>query len=121
MGLDTYAYHTTENELLADELFAHIPPLCGGIMSGGEGSSIRGKVYASFLSETVGLNLYQEWIDPTVVKAAAARLQDWLATATPDQIKFAWTAHGLREREIRTLAEWLSVVGENNGRLHGWW
>lgn len=124
MGLDTYAYHGTNNEHLPDELFTHIPPLCGGVFSGGgvtACSSIRGKVYSSFLSETVGLNLYQEWIPAVTVQDSARRLQDWLAVATPEQIKFVWTAHGLREREIRSLAEWLSVVAENKGRLHGWW
>jgi hypothetical protein len=133
MGLDTYAYEGTRNEPLDDALFSHIPPLHGGVFSGSAGSvsssnccygstsSMRGKVYASFLQDHAGLNLYQEWIAAPEIETAAARLQDWLASASKEDIKYACRKHGLTLLQMRSLAEWIAVVAENKGRLHGWW
>jgi hypothetical protein len=74
MGLDTYA--TTRDaagewQLAPDEPFEGLS-LCGGIASGGAGSSsIRGKVYAAVVAAATGESLYEERIEPARVAEMA--------------------------------------------------
>ena len=118
MGLDTYAYHGTHNEHLPDHLFEHIPALCQGIC-GSQHSGFSGKVYAHVVEEITGYSLYAEWLCADQVKQMATRFQDWLLV--PRNYKTYYANTGVSERELRSLAEWFSVVAENGGRVHGWW
>lgn len=123
MGLDTYAYHkNAEGEFVGmpDSLFAHIPPvLCGGIFSGnsgdGCGSSFRGKVYAGFLHNTIGLDLYQEEIPTATVQAAADALDKWILEN--GELEFS----DISSAEIQALAQWFRVVATGEGVVVGWW
>lgn len=115
MGLDTYAY--SNNKAMPAHLFAHIPPvLVGGIFSGnGQTSSFRGKVYAPFLYNAIGLDLYQEEIPHDVVVRAADQLDKWLSK-NPEQ-EFS----DISREEIVALSKWFRVVAENGGTVGGWW
>lgn len=115
MGLDTYAYHKTaegKSERMPDHLFTGVDSLCGGLFSGG-GSSFRGKVYAGFLANYIGLNLYQE--ENHNIKGVADLLENWLES-NPD-LEFS----DISRAEIRALAAWFRVVEENGGFVVGWW
>lgn len=78
MGLDTYATERRADgswEAAPDERFERLE-LCGGICSGGAGSSsIRGKVYAHVVLAATGESLYQERIEPEAVRELARRLR----------------------------------------------
>lgn len=120
MGLDTYAYHGDRNEMLPASLFEHIPPvLMGGMFSGnGNGSSFRGKTYAPFMKTVLGVDLYREKIEQGEVREIADRFHNWIAKNN-ETIQGGYA--DLSEGEIRALAEWFSVVAENNGKVLGWW
>lgn len=78
MGLDTYAMQRGADgdwEVAPDEPFDGIE-LCGGMCSGGSGSSsIRGKVYAHVVLAATSESLYDEHIEPERVAAMARRLR----------------------------------------------
>ena len=115
MGLDTYAYHKNaegKSEMMPDDLFQGVGSLCGGLFSGG-GASFRGKVYAGFLDNAIGLDLYQE--ENHDVEGVADRLVNW-CDSNPD-LEFS----GISRGEIRALAAWFRVVERNGGFVVGWW
>lgn len=115
MGLDTYAYHTNaegKREPMPDQLFTGVGSLCGGLFSGG-GASFRGKVYAGFLHNAIGLNLYQE--ENHNIAGVADRLENWLES-NPD-LEFS----DISREEIGCLAQWFRVVETNGGFVVGWW
>jgi len=117
MGLDTYAYHTNsegKRETMPDELFSEVGSLCGGLFSGG-GASFRGKVYAGFLHNSIGLDLYQDEIRTETVARAADAL-DALLLETPG-LEYSDISNG----EIRALAKWFRVVASGGGTVVGWW
>lgn len=77
MGLDTYAVHTPDDGLTAEDIRAFEQAgieLCGGIFSG-EGGSFRGKVYDLLILDLTGVSLYQAWIPPETVRQMAEALQ----------------------------------------------
>ena len=115
MGLDTYAYHKTaegKSEMMPDHLFTGVGSLCGGLFSGG-GSSFRGKVYAGFLHNAIGLDLYQE--ENHNIAGVADLLENWLES-NPD-LEFS----DISRAEILALAAWFRVVEQNGGFVVGWW
>jgi hypothetical protein len=95
MGLDTYATQRDtggEWEVAPDEPFDGIE-LCGGICSGGTGSSsIRGKVYAHVVQAATGESLYQQRIAPETVAEMARLLR-----AAVDEAQRAGIRAGTRE------------------------
>lgn len=101
MGLDTYAMLAAQDgepHTAPDEPFAGLK-LCGGMYSGGAGSSsIRGKVYDEVVLEATGESLYQERIEPETVAEMARRLR-----AAVDEAKRAGVRPG--EREVGSLDE----------------
>jgi len=115
MGLDTYAYSSGKS--MPAHLFAHIPPvLVGGMFSGnGQTSSFRGKVYAPFLHNAIGLDLYQEEIPHETVVRAADLLDKWLEENKG--LEFS----DISREEIEALAQWFRVVADNGGTVGGWW
>lgn len=115
MGLDTYA--ARGGKLLDDALFDVVPPvLVGGIMSGnGNGSSFRGKVYASFIYSAIGLDLYQEEIPNDAVVKAADQLEKWVSENPESGFE------GISREEIEALTKWFRVTADNGGVVIGWW
>jgi hypothetical protein len=117
MGLDTYAYYTNPQtqkpEMMPDDLFQGVGSLCGGLFSDGQGSSFRGKVYAGFLRNAIGLDLYQE--ENHDIQGIADRLTNW-CDSNPD-LEFS----GISRAEIGALAAWFRVVERNGGFVVGWW
>lgn len=116
MGLDTYAYHKNAEgkpERMPDHLFEGVGSLCGGIFSGG-GSSFRGKVYAGFLHNTVGLDLYQEQIPNSKIGEAVDRLDRWIAH---NDHSFS----DISRDEILALRQWFNTVYKSGGYVVGWW
>ena len=99
MGLDTYATALDpggEWHMAPDEPFEGLQ-LCGGMLSGGAGSSsIRGKVYADVVLEATGENLYQERIEPETVAEMARSLR-----AAVEEAKRSGTSTG--ERRVGSL------------------
>lgn len=116
MGLDTYAYYTNpqtlKTEEMPDDLFSGIGSLCGGLFSG-SGSSFRGKVYAGFLHNAIGLDLYQE--ENHDMEGVADRLVNWLESNP--ELEFS----DISRAEIQALADWFRVVEANRGFVVGWW
>lgn len=115
MGLDTYAY--CSGRQMPAHLFRGIPPvLVGGMMSGnGDSASFRGKVYAPFLHNAIGMDLYQEEIPNEKVKAAADLLDKWLLDNP--SLDFS----DITRVEIQALAKWFRIVADNGGVVVGWW
>ncbi len=115
MGLDTHAY--SSGKIMPAHLFAHIPPvLMGGMFSGnGQTASFRGKVYAPFLHNWIGLDLYKDEIPNDVVVRAADQLDKWLSE-NPG-LEFS----DISREEIEALAKWFRVVADNGGVVVGWW
>lgn len=115
MGLDTYA--ARDGKLLSEDLFVVVPPvLVGGMLSGnGNGPSFRGKVYAPFLHNAIGMDLYQEEIPTDKVKRAADLLDKWLLE-NPN-LDFS----DITREEIQALAKWFHVTADNGGVVVGWW
>jgi len=82
MGLDNYAVILTENdrdhyEMAPDEDFQGIR-LCGGVFSGGSGSSsFRGKVYNAFIEKVTHekYSLYMPFIGPLGIAEIAEALE----------------------------------------------
>lgn len=109
MGLDTYAVIPSSDSVAPNEKFKGIN-LCGGLMSGGNGSSsFRGKVYASIVKEITDVDLYQEKIDNVTVGIMAEKLEAAARTS------FSYST------EVRHLAKWFRVAADEGYDIYGWW
>lgn len=119
MGLDTFARVTVDGESrsLEDSLFEGVM-LTGGMFSGG-GASFRGKVYADLIEEVTGVDLYQERIEPEVVKEMAKKISTY-AAKSPDCVHEVRPYHCDR-CDITHLKRWFQIAAENDAYLHGWW
>jgi len=121
MGLDTFASNSSEDLRLTDEqeqAFAEAEiQLCGGMFSGGDGSSFRGKVYNEMVAEITGVTLYQDWIAPDEVKKMAACFQ---ALSDEEMTSFS-DEFDLVPSEIVNLGKFFKVCSEHNLGLIGWW
>ena len=114
MGLDLFAHGVDPKK------FERIPPLlCGSMFSDGQ-SSIRGKVYAGFISEICDVDLYQEKLKPDELQRIIAKLQMYLMDVAdnprsdPEYDDFSY-------EEIAALLLWFTIIKENNGTVIGWW
>jgi hypothetical protein len=115
MGLDTYAYYKNaegKSERMPDHLFTGVGSLCGGLFSGG-GASFRGKVYAGFLANYIGVNLYQD--ENHKIAGVADAIQNWL-DSNP-HLEFS----DISRQEIQCLSQWFRVVETHGGFVVGWW
>lgn len=132
MGLDTYAAQLGEDgdwHVAPDEPFAGLH-LCGGMYSGGEGSSsMRGKVYDEAVLEATGEGLYQELIEPATVAQMARALRaavDAAKRAGPhvdsEGIPMLEVAGcDIAPGEAEDLARWFEVCAERGFAIQGWW
>jgi hypothetical protein len=98
-----------------DAPFADIQ-LCGGMLSGGSGSSsFRGKVYAAYVEEVTGVSLYENVILPDVV----AQMAEKLVAAAEDFQRAMPEDPTLDER--LDLARWFTVCATRGYGVSGWW
>ena len=111
MGLDLFAHGIDPVK------FSDIPPLlCGSMFTDGQ-SSIRGKVYARFISDVCDVDLYQDKLPSQDLQRIITSLQLYLmdvedtSTDTPD----------FSNEEIAALLLWFETVKKNNGTVIGWW
>lgn len=111
MGLDLFAHGIDPVK------FRDIPPLlCGSMFTDGQ-SSIRGKVYARFISDVCDVDLYQDKLPSQDLQRIITRLQLYLMDVedtsldTPD----------FSNEEISALLLWFETVKKNNGTVIGWW
>jgi hypothetical protein len=113
MGLDTYAMQRGADgkwEVAPDGPFDGLE-LCGGLCSGGAGSSsIRGKVYAHVVQAATGESLYQERIAPETVAQMARLLR-----AAVEEGQRTGTRAGARE--VAGLDEQGRLELDERGRL----
>jgi hypothetical protein len=89
--------------------------LCGGILSGAEGS-FRGKVYVLLVLDITGESLYQEWIPPERVK----RMYEALMKCDPKTAVERDYVYDLKESTIINLRKFFRVCAERNLGLTGW-
>lgn len=142
MGLDNYAYKRVPIE---DDKFNGIE-LCGGLMSGGSGSSsIRGKVYASLVEDITGSSMYDR-LDENAVESISEQLCEFAKLfksivaeehehsdafekriTERDGVKIAtwwYTTECSGEEycleDVINIAAWFLVVAENEGHVEAW-
>lgn len=117
MGLDTYAMKMVPMD---DSCFPK-NNLCGGLFSGG-GNSFRGKVYNEWVEFVTGVSLYQESIEPSVVKEMHEEMVKFLATpGSWEAFTKSGNGYGITEEETKQLTEWFGVVAQEDGIVVGWW
>ena len=118
MGLDNYFVKQCSPGETAPEV--KIEPssrLCGGIFSGGD-SSFRGKVYAPFVLEVSGIDLYDDFIPAHVVNQMASDIESWLAEHEGDYEHGEWP---IERAEIADLARVMRAHAGAEFGLASWW
>lgn len=121
MGLDTYASNSPDELSLSPEdtqafLDANIY-LAGGVFSGGNDGSFRGKIYKTLIQEITGFSLYKEWITPEMVKEMYLALQDCDPQTAIDESD-TWNR---TTGEILELRKFFKVCADRNLGLINWW
>ena len=124
MGLDVYASRTPhlkdDHERLTQEDIEAFQKtdafLTRGLFSFGAGA-FRGKVYAPIVYRITGVDLYQKWIPPDVVKKMWESLErcDSEKLVEEDPIICSTTS------VILELQRFFQVCAERNLGLIGWW
>lgn len=129
MGLDTFAMQIVN---APDEDFQGIN-LCGGVFSGGAGSSsFRGKIYNSFIEWITGdeKTLYEQHTNFESVKEIRNQLalffvenkDDTKAQELLDEIhNNGQINYPIKVDEVRNLLKFFDVCVEKGYTLHGWW
>jgi hypothetical protein len=85
MGLDNFFVKMCGPGETAEPLRFDPPlALCGGMLSGGDGS-FRGKVYADFVGRVSGLDLYADQNLPGALVEAADAIAAWLKDIPMDE------------------------------------
>jgi hypothetical protein len=116
MGLDTYASRSAEEIILNEEdllaFEAAEISLCGGILSGNDGS-FRGKIYSSMIMDVTSQGLYQDWIAPETVQEMYQALLDF----DPEDAYF----YDLVSAEVLELRKFFKVCCEQGLGLIGSW
>lgn len=119
MGLDLFAHGVDPQK------FKDLPPiLCGSMFTDGN-SSIRGKVYAGFIENVCGVDIYQEKLPSEDLQRIVTQLSVYCAGAD-DEIcgEDSYTEHKVWEMgldEVKALLDWFKIVKDNNGQVIGWW
>lgn len=119
MGLDLFAHGVDPQK------FQDLPPvLCGSMFTNGR-SSIRGKVYAGFISDICDVDIYQEKLPTKELQRIVTQLSVYCAgAADPTDTEYKYTLHkswGFSLEEVKALLDWFKTVKENNGQVIGWW
>lgn len=123
MGLDSYASRTPGDVELTvgDEqafLAARIE-LCGGLASGDDSSSFRGKVYLDVVDRVAGASLMAEWIPPEEIREIA----DAFDRCDPARVAEESKGHHYpaTEAEVVSLRRFFRVCADRGLGLIGWW
>jgi len=128
MGLDLFAHGVDPQK------FKDLPPvLCGSMFTAGQ-SSIRGKVYAGFISDICDVNIYQQKLPEADLQRIITRLNIYclgaddlfvdLGCFTESSNDTVYTTHVewcFTLEEVKALLDWFRIVKENNGQVLGWW
>jgi hypothetical protein len=119
MGLDTYASRSQDEIVLTEEdqqafVDADIE-LCGGLFSGNDGS-FRGKVYANYVLEVTGENLYETWLPPETVRQMYHAMTAYERSPEQDGSSMVPTHF-----EHLELCKFFKVCSERGLGLVGWW
>jgi hypothetical protein len=103
--------------------------LIGGMMSGnGADGSFRGKCYSWFTEATADLSLYEAWIWPSPLEAAARAMRGWHDEAVKTGLKAALEELPGYESDIFSTDDDVDAFitmfekySEAGFCLHGWW
>lgn len=125
MGLDVYAIseipdHEGNLPLLPQSLFVDMKPcLTAGIFScAGNGPSFRGAQYDDFVQYVCNMTLYENHIPNSEVRMMLAGINGFLAAnpsrKTLEKLDITLT-------EVKGLQQWLKIVVDAKGGIHGWW
>lgn len=125
MGLDVYAVVEEADadgnrSMLANALFKDINPvLAGGMLSGhGNGNSFRGAIYDDFIRHISNVSLYQEHIPNLTVQKILVAVEEFLKDKPSEK---TLQKMDISLAEVEALKQWLTVVAEAGGGIHGWW
>ena len=104
MGLDTYAakHEGTWTDEDKQAFLSRDIKLCGGMFSGNGQGSLRGKMYSKLVECTTGVSLYEEYIEPEIVK------------------DMVWNI-GLAIEDLTELKKFFEACAERNMGVGGWW
>lgn len=116
MGLDTYASRSADEIILNDEDLQAFSKaeitLCGGILSGNDGS-FRGKIYQMMIMDITNQSLHQDWISPETVEEMYKALLDF----NPDDADYYERTPG----EVFELRKFFKVCCDQGLGLIGSW
>jgi len=119
MGLDTYASSASGNiELTEEDIQAFQEAditLCGGLFSGNDGS-FRGKVYANYVLEVTGEDLYEMWLPPETVRKMYYAMTAY--ERSPEQDASSMVPSHFEHEE---LCKFFKVCSERGLGLVGWY
>jgi len=120
MGLDLFAHGVDPQKFQTLS-----PVLCGSMFADGQ-TSIRGKVYASFISDICDVDIYQEKLPVKDLQRIVTQLSTYCVGAEDllNDDPNRYTAHevfGFTLEEVKALLDWFKTVKENNGQVLGWW
>ena len=127
MGLDSYLGRLITNaeghkEMSTDGLkFPEGLELCGGMMSGnGCDGSFRGKVYAPFILDVTGEDLYEDEIN---LGAIATALEDYIGQHKRKANKSVIVTDGwdVTFKEVKDLAKLFRYAADNQLDYHAWY
>lgn len=121
MGLDTFASPSPDDiELSPEDSQAFRDAdihLAGGIFSGGNDGSFRGKIYQILIREITGVSLLQDWIPPETVRGMSQALADCDPQEAIDESD-SWKRTTV---DILELRKFFKVCADRNLGLVNWW
>ena len=123
MGLDSYASRSPGDVDLTvgDEqaFMAAGIQLCGGMVSGDDSSSFRGKVYLDVVDRVADASLMAEWIPPEEVRAIAAAFDRCDPARVAEESKD--DHYPATQAEVVSLRRFFRVCADRGLGLIGWW
>lgn len=121
MGLDTFASRSPDDiELNPEDTQAFQDAdiqLAGGIFSGGNDGSFRGKIYQILIREITGVSLLQDWIPPETVREMSQALAD----CDPQEAIDGSDTWDRTPDDILELRKFFKVCAVRNLGLVNWW
>ena len=119
MGLDTYASRSTDDIILSDEDLEAFSKaeitLCGGILSGNDGS-FRGKIYEIMILDITNQSLHQDWISPETV----LEMHTALEKCDPQQAFQEYSWHRCSPLDILECRKSFKVCSDRGLGLINW-
>ena len=97
------------------------PPLnlCGGMFSNHGSHSFRGKVYANFCEQIMGINLYQDILTSEEIKEGLSKLNDYIKNQTFNNPDFS--NYNLLLQEILDLQRMFEKYSQIGAELESWY